>query len=50
MWQEGPERRTIGPLLSSAGFATGYFGKYLNSYGYPDAGNATVNGTGWVPP
>ena len=51
-WQLGLEKsQTIGLLLQTGGgYTTGYFGKYLNSYGYPDAGNATVNGTGWVPP
>ena len=52
-WQLGLEKtQSIGPLLQQGGrgYTTGYFGKYLNSYGYPDAGNATVNGTGWVPP
>ncbi len=43
--ETGAERSTIATWLQSAGYRTGYFGKYLN--GYPDRATPTHVPPGW---
>ncbi|XP_065830964.1 N-acetylglucosamine-6-sulfatase-like [Oscarella lobularis] len=44
-WQSVPEKRTYATYIKEAGYRTGYFGKYLNQYGFNKTG-----GPGHIPP
>ncbi|XP_046681956.1 N-acetylglucosamine-6-sulfatase-like [Homalodisca vitripennis] len=46
-WQQTLEPRTFGRLLQSAGYRTFYAGKYLNAYGYKEAGGTAHVPVGW---
>lgn len=37
-WRELNENKTIGLYMSQAGYRTGFFGKYLNNYGFEKTG------------
>jgi N-acetylglucosamine-6-sulfatase len=46
-WQEGPERETFAVHVKENGYYTGYFGKYLNTYGISGAGGVKHIPPGW---
>jgi N-acetylglucosamine-6-sulfatase len=46
-WQAGPESRNFGVYLQAAGYKTSFAGKYLNCYGFPQAGGVAHVPPGW---
>ena len=46
-WQEGPEREAFAVHVKGNGYYTGYFGKYLNEYGFKLAGGVEHIPPGW---
>ena len=46
-WEAGPEKHNVAAYVQAAGYKTGYFGKYLNTYGFPGAGGVQHIPPGW---
>lgn len=48
LWQATAEKRTAAVHLQGAGYRTGFFGKYLNMYGFEGSGGPAHVPPGWT--
>jgi len=46
-WQNGPEKNNLAWYLKQGNYRTGFFGKYLNNYGFPEVGGVEHVPRGW---